>query len=242
MIPGPTVSLIAGALYVLCGLGFVVWFQRTKGRARTYCAAAMVFIGLGAVSHLLSGLEIGTVSLAGGLIDLPSLTEDLITYTGVFVLVGLLAGASKQLLAALGGTMLFVRLVFELPNSGLVDGTGALLSAGIVIAGYLVIVMLFLRPIWAAAQQVSPRQRLLHWKCRNLVLFLFGVLLVYAILAVTGLFDPFVLAVLNAHIDFLIRVGTAALLFANMDELHETDVDRTTPVSPAAGGAESHVQ
>jgi hypothetical protein len=51
--------------------------------------------------------------------------------------------------------------------------------------------------IWEAAQSLSEEQRLLHWKARNLLLFLVGMIIVSAMLGLFGVFDDFVNTVLT---------------------------------------------
>ena len=51
------------------------------------------------------------------------------------------------------------------------------------------------------------------------MLFVFGVLIAWAMLQLFGVLDPFTQAVTLEYIDFLLRVGFAGLVIANADTL-----------------------
>jgi hypothetical protein len=103
-------------------------------------------------------------------------------------------------------------------------GLVALVSVSVVVGGHIVLLYLYRNQIWEQAQSVSEEQRLLHWKGRNLLLFLIGMIIVSAVLGLTGLFDDFVSSVLTQYMNLLIRAGFAGFLFANVTSIDAPDV------------------
>ncbi|QZP39790.1 bacteriorhodopsin [Halobaculum magnesiiphilum] len=238
MIPSTTMYLGAAAVYAVAFLLLAGWYRRLDGAGTRLCAAAAGFVGLSAVAYAAMGLGLGTVPVAGGVVDVPNLVDDMITYSGLYAITVVLAGASMRWLLTVTGIVAIQRLSFALPNGGIVDGTGMLVAAGIVVAGWFVVVAIFAKPVWRAALDQSPERRLVHWKCRNLVVFLFAMLIVYALIALSGMLTEFLLTSLNIYIDFLMRIGVAAFLFANAGKIgaHE-DTDRDSPPVGARSAA-----
>jgi apolipoprotein N-acyltransferase len=83
-------------------------------------------------------------------------------------------------------------------------------------------------PVAAAARRQPPRRALFYRKTRNLVLFVFGILITWAMLQLFGVFDGFTQAVTLEYIDFILRVGFAGFVIANaetlLDEADGSDV------------------
>ncbi|MXR42822.1 bacteriorhodopsin [Halobaculum sp. WSA2] len=243
MIPASTLYLGAAGVAAVVFLGLVGWLTRIDPESRRVCGVVAGIVGFSSVAYLMLGLGIGTVSVAGGTVAAPYLIENVVAYTGFYVIAGGLAGASRRLIGAAAGVSVVQRIAFELPNAGYLDGAGALAAAGVVVGGWFVILWLFVGPIWDAAESVAPRRRLLHWKCRNLLLFLIGMLIVYAMCSLAGLLDPFVNTLINVYINLLIRVGIAGFLFVNAADIAVDDAEggaaEVDPSRPAASGASS---
>lgn len=215
MTPETVIYLVAaGAAGLLC-VGLLAWMKRNVAGGRGIFGFVAGVMGLAAVVYVLTAYGIGTVQIGDTSLLLPLLVNDLVAYPGFFVIAGLLAGASRAQLLALGGISVAQRLAFEAASTGVFDGPLALLGPAAVVGGWFVHVYLFLGPVWAAAGDVPARQRLVHWKCRNLLLFLVGMLIVFGVLILAGAMDFFVVSLTNAYISFLVRAGLAGFVFAN---------------------------
>lgn len=93
---------------------------------------------------------------------------------------------------------------------------------------------LFLGPIWRDARALPARQRLLHWKARNLMLFQVSTPVVYAFLQLGGAFTAFASTVTGEYVGLLIRVGMAGFLLANVGAMAGEDGVHTEDGEPAA--------
>lgn len=224
MIPESTIFLLSSVAHALVFVALVLWLTRIEDSGRLVGFFVAGVVGIAVPANLLMALDVGNVAIVGGVVSLPFLLNDLVAYTGFFVLSGVLAGASRPLVGAIGVTTVVQRIAFELAHGGFVEGLGALAAAGVV-GGWLFVFYLFLRPLWSAAQDVPSGQRLLHWKCRDLLLFLVGMLIVFGLLILAGVFDPFVGALTAAYFGFLIRAGLAGFIFANAGEISEIGLD-----------------
>ncbi|MFC7098845.1 bacteriorhodopsin [Halobaculum marinum] len=218
MIADSTMYFGAALAYAAVFAVLLVRLRSLEGPARRIGGAATAIIGVSTVAYVLMGLGV-TVEFAGGTLDLPNLVDDVIAYAGVYAITAALAGASVRLIGAAAIIVTIQRVAFELPYAGYVGETGALAAAAVVIVGWFVVAALFVRPIWRAAESMAADRRLLHWKCRNLVLFLMAMLIVYAVCALFGVLGEFVNTSVNLYIDLLMRVGIAGLLFVNADAI-----------------------
>jgi hypothetical protein len=115
------------------------------------------------------------------------------------------------------------------------SGSLSLFAALVVMGGHLLLIYLFVGPIWADTDGLPPRQRLLHWKCRNLLLFLIGMLIVLGMLLLAGIFDPFVSTVITEYIDLMIRLGFAGFVMMHLPKLGREEHDATDPEEGAPG-------
>ncbi|MFC4360584.1 bacteriorhodopsin [Halobium salinum] len=239
MIPSTDLYFGAAVVYGVLFVAFVAWLRRLEGDGRRLCALATGLVGLSAVAYTMMSTGAGMIPVAGGVVDAPNLLDDTATYAGMYGLAAVLAGPSKRWIVAVSGIVAAQRLAFELPYAGIVGGTGALAAAGVVVVGWFVISGIFAGPIWRAARNQPAKRRLVHWKCRNLVLFLFATLIVYAMLALSGVLTEFLNTSLNLYIDLLMRVGVTSLLFVNAGSLGEDDGRGSTSsvVSPAPASA-----
>lgn len=107
--------------------------------------------------------------------------------------------------------------------TGLAAGVYAV-ALVVLVGGYVGLVAYLLGPIWRRAQAVPEQRRLLHWKARNLLLFIIGMLIAFVILALFGVFDEFVTVTIQQYMAVLIRVGFAGFLFANLDAVGTTSL------------------
>lgn len=157
--------------------------------------------------------------------------DDLVSYSVLWVVAAALVTESRRTLAVVAAVPAVQVVSFNVASV-----TGGLVGLGVVVGGYGVVAYLFFGPIWDRVGEVAEERRLLHWKARNPLLFLTGMLIVFALLTVAGTFDPFVSAVLAEYLGALLRVGFAGFLFANHDALGEGANDGGPAASAAPDG------
>ena len=234
-------SLVHSAAAVAYGVTLVVllaWLRRVPGRARRYCHLVVGVVAVGFATSLLAAAGVGAVTANGRELLLPSFVSDLVAYSLLWAVTAMLAGVSRRTLAVVSGLPFLQVVAFQFGASA--GGLVGLASTAFVIGGHFVLAYLFLNLVWQGAQDLPDERRLLHWKARNLLLFLIGMLIVFAFLSLAGAFTTFGTHVLNQYISVLIRVGFAGFLFANVDAL-DADVDHDgetgSGLSPAEYGS-----
>lgn len=226
MLSASVLQSVSGVVYSLTLAVLLLWTRTVPDRLRRYCYPLLLVVGLGGVNSFLAAAEIGGVAVGGRTVLLPSSVNDVVAYSVLWFVTAMLAGVSRRMLAVVTA-LPFLQVVafqFGIPIGGLI----ALVSSVVVIGGHLVIAYLFVGPIWQTAQSLPDERRLLHWKSRNLLLFLIGMLIVYAFLSLVGAFTSFGVNVLSQYISVLIRVGFAGFLFANIDALDAADDEAGT--------------
>lgn len=213
MIDSTTVLTTAAVCYAVISLGLGLGTRRVAPDLRRYCYPLIGLVGLAAVESAVQAAGGGTVAFDGTEIRLSTYFLDVAVYLVLYGGTTLLAGTSRRLAAAVTGVALLQRTAFVAGNAA-APGTILATLAGLgIVLGLPVLLYLFLKPVWRAAQSVPARQRLLHWKARNLQLFLFGMLVVYAFLYLSGaVSDPFVSQILVQYPNMLFRAGIPVLL------------------------------
>ncbi len=217
----------AATIYGVSGLGYLlglvaVGLYRDRFPAtfeRSYRVVALV-LGVGAATSAMMVAGLGSIPFGASAIDLPTFVNDLVAYPLLWYVAARLGGASKRLTAVVTGLPFAQVLAFQLGAT--TGGLVGLLSSLFVIGGHLVLAYLFFGPIWRHAQALPDERRLLHWKARNLLLFLIGMLIVYAFLSLAGAFTVWATLVINQYIAVLIRVGFAGFLLVNVGALTST--------------------
>jgi hypothetical protein len=217
MIELSTVYAAAAAVYALGTVGLVAWLTRIPEERRTYCYPAVAAVGISAVTTALSLAGVGVLPLGGGSLDVPSVLDDLIAYPLLWAVAALLANESRRTVGIFVAVPAVQVLAFNVAST--IGGLVGLVGIATVVAGHALLAYLLFGPVWERAQRLPDRQRLLHWKARNLLLFLIGMLIAYALLGVAGVFDTYVSGVLGEYVSALIRVGFAGFLFANVDAI-----------------------
>ncbi|WP_424002308.1 rhodopsin [Haloarcula salina] len=213
-------SAVYGTSAVVYALALVVLVTRLRGMAnerRRYCYPVVAVLVVSMLCSVLVTAGIGQIPVNGAEVDVPGLIDDLITYPVLWGVAVMLAGVSRRTLAALAAIPVTQVLAFQVAS--VIGGLVGLVGLLVVVGGHGVIAYLLLGPIWADARDVPAKQRLLHWKSRNLLLFLVGMLIAFAVLSLFGLFDSFVVVALGQYVDVLIRVGVASFLFANVESI-----------------------
>ncbi|RXK51545.1 bacteriorhodopsin [Halorientalis pallida] len=221
MISSATVYAASAGVYAAVVAALVLWLRRIPESYRQYCYPVLGIVVISGIAVALDAARIGTIVVNEYPITIPSLLGDLIAYPALWAVAALLAGVDRRMLGITVAIPFVQRGAFTV--AAVTDGLVALVSVSVVVGGHLVLLYLYRNQIWEAAQSVSDGQRLLHWKGRNLLLFLIGMIIVSAVLGLTGLFDTFVSAVLTQYMNLLIRAGFAGFLFANVTNIDVGD-------------------
>lgn len=231
MISEATVHAATAAVYAAATLVFLGRLGRVPSGRRRYYQLATLAVGVGAVTSALMVFGLGTVSVNGYAVTLPTSASDLVAYPLLWGVTAMLADVDRRTLVLV--TAIPVVQVVAFQAAPIFGGLVTLASAVVVIGGHLVLAAVFVGRIWSATEHLPEERRLLHWKARNLLLFLIGMLIAFAFLSVAGAFDDFGTVVLNQYVSVLIRVGFAGFLFANVDALSHGPRD-DTPVAATA--------
>ncbi|WP_436923264.1 rhodopsin [Halosimplex amylolyticum] len=217
MIELSTVYGVATVVYALAAVGLLAWLTRVPGSKRLYCYPVVAAVGISAVTTALSLVGVGVLTVGGSPLDVPSVLDDLIAYSLLWAVAALLANESREMVGVFALVPAVQVVAFN--GAAVLGGVVGLVGLFVVVAGHVLLAYLLLGPVWKRAQSIPDRQRLLHWKARNLLLFLIGMLIVFALLGVAGVFDAYVSGVLGEYLGALIRVGFAGFLFANVDAI-----------------------
>lgn len=213
----PITLTFAGA-YAVSMVALLVWIRRFPTHLRRYCYPLLGLVVLAAVTQTLSGLTIGVFGAGSGEIDIPNVIDGAVAYGVLFGFAAYLANVSSRKLVIAAAVPAGMNFAFQV--AAIADGVVALVGALVVILGYPVLCWLYFRPFVQTVQQKSAGRQRLYRKFRNLLLFLIGALIVTAFTTL-DLFDPEISSILVSYIDFLLRVGFAGFLFANVGVFRE---------------------
>jgi sensory rhodopsin len=213
----PITLTFAGA-YAVSMVALLVWVRRFPVYLRRYCYPLLGLVVLATVTQTLSGLAVGVFTVSGGELDIPNLIDGAIAYGTLFGFAAYLADVSRRKLALAVGLPVSMNVAFQ--GAAIGSGVVALVGALVVVLGYPVLGWLYFRPFVQTVKQRSANRQRLYRKFRNLLLFLIGVLIVTAFTTLS-VFDPDISSILVSYIDFLLRVGFAGFLFANVGVFRE---------------------
>ncbi|WP_134672340.1 bacteriorhodopsin [Halorussus marinus] len=237
MIDEPTLYAVGGVAYAVTLAVLLLWLRRIPQRLHHYCRLVVAVMAVSTVCSFLAAAGVGAFSAHGYFFALPNVANDVFAYSLLWFVTAKLAGAKRRNLAIVTAAPAVQVLAFNFGARA--GGLVTLVSTLIVIGGHVFVAYLFVGPIWETAQNRSADRRLLHWKARNLLLFLLAMLIAYAFISDAGAFTKFGDILINHYISVLIRVGFAGFLFANiraLDEAERAD-DRADPVrSPEFDG------
>jgi len=220
------------AVYAVALVVLLVWLRRVPVDRRTLCYPIVLIVGTSAVAVGLNTVGVGLVTINGYEVTFPTFLNDLFSYALLYFVMARIGGIEGRPLALVVATPVAQRVAFEL---GVVfGGLFGLAALGFVIVAHLAIAAYLLGPIWRSIQSMPEQRRLLHWKARNLVLFLMGMLIVYALISVGGIFDTVTSDIINQYMGILIRVGFAGFLFTNLDAVGGASL---RPSARETGGA-----
>jgi len=224
MIEPATVRYVSAVLYVGWVAVLLGAVRLKRPAARRYCYPFVAVVAVGAASVGLRGAGIGAVPVGTGELVVPQLVGDYAAYPLLFGFAAFVAGAGRRYVAFVVGTIAVMRAAYEVAN--VFAGAVGLAGTATILVGYALLAWLYFGPVAAAASRRPPKRALFYRKTRNLVLFIFGVLISWAMLQLFGVLDAFTQAVTLEYIDFLLRVGFAAFVIANAETLVEEGTDR----------------
>lgn len=235
MISLTDVYWVATGLYAVSLVVLLGWLRGVPDSRREYCYAVLVAVVATLGATAMHALGVAQVPVGATVLDVPALAADALTYAILWGITARLAGVSRRMLAFVVGLPVSQTVVFQ---GATVAGGGvvALLCLAFVVVGHAVLTYVLLRPVWKRAQRVPADQRLLHWKSRNLLVFLIGMIILFGVVAVGGVFDEFTIAVLQQYMNVLIRVGFAGFLFANVDSIAADGLGEALPGSDGDAG------
>ncbi len=213
MMEPATVRLVVAGVYALSALALAVALLRQPPAARKYCYPFVAVVAVTAVTVGFRAIGVGTVPIGSGELDAPQALADYLSYPLLFGFTAFLAGASRRYLGVVVVTAVIMRAGYDFAELG----EGVLGTAGplTILGGYVLLVGLYFGPLASAAERRSPKRALFYRKMRNLVLFVFAILIGWAMLQLFGFFDPFTQVVTLEYIDLLLRVGFAAFVVMN---------------------------
>ncbi|WP_415378600.1 rhodopsin [Halosimplex sp. TS25] len=216
MIESSVVFWVSAAVQAVALVVLLGWLRGISASRRRYCYPVLFVLGVSLAGTVLIALGVGT-DVGGTSLDAPGIADDLIAYSVLWGITALLAGESRRMV----GVFVVVPVIQVVAFNGgvLLGGTAGLVGLLVMVAGQVLFAYLLLGRVWERAQRLPDRQRLLHWKARNLLLFLIGMLIAFSLLSVARVFDEFVVSTVGAYMDLLIRVGFAGFLFANVDAI-----------------------
>lgn len=220
MILSETQVLLAAALVSgIAFFGFAAWLTRIDRAAWKYCVPVVAVVGLASSAYVLRAFGFGTVPLGDGQFQAIYALENATAMAVLFGTVALLADVSRWMIAKMATLAVVVRLSYEPANAGLVEGSSIFVLVVVLVGGYALAVYLLVGPVWRSAQSVPPKQRLVHWKARNLLLFMILLLIIYGVVNLTGAIAEFEKNIVREHIQLVIRLGMAGFIFSNAADL-----------------------
>jgi len=221
-----TISMIVGTLALLVGL-------RSRASEHPWRYAALVGVtGIAAVAYAAMTAEIGVVTVDGEQVFVPRYLDWLATTPLLLLYIGLLAGASRRVLAAvvsLDAVVIALGLVASLTASGL-----RYVAFGAASVAFLGVLYLIYRPMTRTARERDGSDAALFLKLRNVI----GVLwLLYPVIWLAGppgigLMTVEMTAVIVVYLDILTKVVFGAIVL--------NDRGTFAPAStPAVSGVDS---
>lgn len=225
MIEATTVYAATTGVYVVALVVLLGLLRRVPEDQRSLCYPVVFVVGVAGAATALLAAGLGTVAVGGGKLEIPTIINDLVSYSLLWVVTVRIVDVDGRALAFVALTPVVQSLAFRI--GALVGGVVGLVGLAIVVGGHIALGAYILGPIWNRTAGESEQRRLLHWKARNLLLFMIGVLIAFGVLSLTSVFDEFVTLVIGQYMAVVIRVGFAGFLFANLD------VIGTAPLLPA---------
>lgn len=215
----------AGAYAIATVVLGILTFQKDAS-VRRFCYPFVALTGLAGLMSLAWAANIGQIPIGTGMIRIPQAITDYPTYAILFGFTVYLSGAGRRYIGGIVGLLLITRFAYDLV--AIFDGVLASVANVAIIVGYGLAVVFLYGPIAKYATQQPPRQELLFKKTRNLIVFIFVMLVVWSQLEVTGILDQFTLSATLQYTNILFRVGFAAFVIRNIGVLNSEKKSTTT--------------
>lgn len=221
----------------------LVLYRRTPQEIRTYAGIAVAVVGIAPPVVVLQEFGIGVVAIGNGSLDTLAVFQSLFSTIVIYGLVLASARVSRRLAAVTITIALVPTLGAELAAVAGEDPSGILGIAvlafflGAFFIPFPLLLYLFFGPIWQSASEATSKQRLLHWKARNVLLFAYGMLLVYTPLVLTGLLtDPVLDVFVQEYSVFFLYGGIILYLLYNYSRLDATEAKTVDEYISRLGG------
>lgn len=221
-----TVRLGFAAVYGLTFLVAMLEVNRCPSHVRNYGSLLAGAILLSPVVIVLQEAGIGQIAAGQGEFDVVALLRTVLTTLVIWLLILELADVSRELrnLTIVIAMTPSVASAFAPVAGDNLTGMFGLVFLGGFFLPYPILLYLFRGRIWAAAGDVSRERRLLHWKARNILLFTYGMLLVYVPLSLGGVItDPVLSEFALEYTTYVLYAGVAMYLIYNYDRLEPVD-------------------
>ncbi|MDB9302152.1 bacteriorhodopsin [Halorubrum ezzemoulense] len=217
MIDVAGVHYATAGVYAIATVVLSLLTLQIKDAGRRYLYPIIAIVALGGAMAVAWGAGLGTYSVGSGEIMVPQVITDYPTYAVLFGFTVYVANAGRRYIGLVVGLLLGVRFAYDLV--AVLDGTLAIVANGAIIVGYGAAVALMYGPIAQEAAKEAPRRELLYKKTRNLIVFIFAMLVVWSQLQVSGILDEFTLIATLQYTNIIYRVGFAAFVVSNIDVL-----------------------
>ena len=218
------VLLAFAAGYAVTFVVLTAWLRTIPTELQRYCYPILAVLGLGVPVYGLTGLGLGVLTVGGTELTLFTSLHTVPMGIVVWVTPVLLAGLSRKYVALVVAAVSTITPSFLIAS--LIGGIVMPVGLAVVLLAHAILFWIILGPGWRAVKQGSARRRLVYWKLRNLLVFLFGLNLPVAFMSLA--FTEFVGTVLREYMLFLMAAGFAAFLFANIQVFKNVDFDLTT--------------
>lgn len=233
------VRLGFAVVYVLTFLAAVLEVNRSPSHVRRYGYLLAGAILLSPVVIVLQEAGIGQIAAGEGAFDVVGLLRAVLTTLVFWLLILELADVSNQLrnlTIVIAMTPSFASAFAPVAGDNLTGVFGLVYLVGFFLP-YPILLYLFRGRIWAAAGEVSRERRLLHWKARNILLFTYGILLVYVPLSLGGVItDPVLSEFAHEYTTYFLYAGVAMYLIYNYDRLDPGDAAEMAQYLPETVG------
>lgn len=227
-----TVRFGFAGLNLLTFVVAVLLYTRTPPEIRKYAGVAVAVIGISPPIIVLQELGYGAIALGNGSLDVLALLQGTVSTIVIYGLVLASAKVSRRIAAITIAVALVPTVGAEIIAVAGEDPSGIL--AAVVLVSFLAsffipfpaLLYLFFGPVWRAASDATPQQRLLHWKARNILLFAYGMLLAYTPLVLAGLItDPVLGIFVQEYSVFFLYSGIILYLLYNYSSLDSAQAE-----------------
>jgi sensory rhodopsin len=243
MITVELIQVVFAVLYGLVTVGLLGLTTRVPDRLRRYAAILLAVVVTAALDLVAQLFGVGSVAVGSGSLGVSTLFSQTVEYVVLYGVVVRLGGGSRRLAAVMIAVAMLPVYVTEV--GGILAGEVLLLA--LVAVGFVlpfpILLYFFFGRLKRLSATLPPRRRLLYWKARNLILFVYAMVLVYIGLILSGVLTDQVLSqLLLQYVGFVFSAGLPAFFlykFTGFDEESETLLFETGPERSRATDGEA---